>query len=207
MALFVKKCNARLFWQVLECIILIYNVTRHTSFVVLYWKLLQNLRMKRNTQKRLKGLLRRSSFLQLVPIWKLQAGAVLKCRLQGGQLPSCLWLYQCWHLTLAAVLELNPPLKKRREGSRISTSPLDISNKGIVWMISGKRKRKVKYALHGGRSDGRTKSMKWMPLYMPCLIPWTSTFEFCFTVCPQTCDKLMRSEYKEVKLRHTSFHK
>lgn len=62
MALFVKKCDVRLFWQVLECIILIYNVTRHTSFVVLYWKLLQNLRMKRNTQKRLKGLLRRSSF-------------------------------------------------------------------------------------------------------------------------------------------------
>ena len=104
-------------------------------------------------KKRQEGLLRQSSSLQLVPIWKLQAGAVLKCRLQGGQLPSCLWLYQCWHLTLAAVLELT--LRWRR-GERLTYFHFALGHfqqrlcLNDIW----KEEMKSKSALHGGCWNG-----------------------------------------------------
>lgn len=36
-----------------------------------------------------------------------------------------------------------PSIEEEERGSRISTLPLDTSNKDFVWMISGKRKWKV----------------------------------------------------------------
>lgn len=95
----------------------------------------------------------------------------------------CLWLFQCWHLTLAAVLELSPPLKKRREGHALPLCLSDTSNKDNclkdIWMEG----MKSKSALDGGCCDGVKKNNNNLEMGAPGHIVFYT--QFSFSVCHQ----------------------
>lgn len=146
----------------MSSLFLIFNSSQNI-IVILCW--IKSVEVKeKHWTKKVKCLLRQCSSMQLVSIWKLQAEAVLKCRLQGGQLPSCLWLYQCWHLTLAAILELNPPLKKRREGHIFPLCLWTLTK--TIWYL--KRGNEKISALYGGCCSGGKKTNNIKYTVYPC---------------------------------------
>lgn len=101
-----------------------------------------------------------------------------------------------------------PSIEKEERGSRISSLPLDTSNKDIAWMISGERERKVNLPFMEVAGIEEKIHKIDAPV---CIVFYTQNVHFWVLFCslsPKTgTEELIRSEKKAVKLAHTSFRK